>query len=143
MAAKKTRTRTVRRLEEDLNLNHIVNAQFDNAAQHLKLQDGLLSQIKSCNNVYYMQFPIKLGKQYVNINAWRAEHSHQSVALEVDPRPFVVGICFGASACFATPLGYQTNLMVYGPGGYRFTDYARLGAPLVLAVLLILPFLVA
>ncbi|MEZ4578734.1 MAG: hypothetical protein R2875_12230 [Desulfobacterales bacterium] len=38
----------------------------------------------------------------------------------VDPRPFIVGVCFGASACFATPIGYQTNLLVYGPGGYRF-----------------------
>ena len=51
-------------------------------------------------------------------------------ALGVDPRPFVVGICFGASACYASPIGYQTNLLVYGPGGYRFTDYLKLGIPL-------------
>ena len=37
--------------------------------------------------------------------------------------PFVIAIAIGASAGFATPFGYQTNLMVYGPGGYRFTDY--------------------
>ena len=37
-----------------------------------------------------------------------------------------------ASASFATPLGYQTNLMVYGPGGYRWSDYLRIGAPLAL-----------
>lgn len=55
-------------------------------------------------------------------------------ALGVDPRPFLIGICFGASACFATPIGYQTNLLVFEPGGYRFTDYLRLGLPLNLLV---------
>jgi di/tricarboxylate transporter len=60
-----------------------------------------------------------------------------SVALElgVDPKPFIIAVCFGASACFASPLGYQTNLLVYGPGSYRFTDYFRLGLPLNLLVL--------
>ncbi|MFO0826772.1 MAG: SLC13 family permease [Phycisphaerales bacterium] len=47
-----------------------------------------------------------------------------------DPMPYVLAILFAASADFATPIGYQTNLMVYGPGGYRFTDYLRLGLPL-------------
>ena len=50
-----------------------------------------------------------------------------AASLGVDPRPFIVGVCFGASACFASPIGYQTNLLVYGPGGYRFTDFVRLG----------------
>jgi di/tricarboxylate transporter len=53
-----------------------------------------------------------------------------ALGIGVDPKPFIVGICFGASACFATPVGYQTNLMVYGPGGYSFTDYLKLGIPL-------------
>jgi di/tricarboxylate transporter len=57
-----------------------------------------------------------------------------AAALGVDPRPFIVGICFGASACFATPIGYQTNLLVYGPGGYRFTDFLRLGMVLNVVV---------
>ena len=55
--------------------------------------------------------------------------------LGVDPKPFIVAVCFGASACFATPIGYQTNLLVYGPGGYRFSDYIKLGMPLNLLVL--------
>lgn len=56
-------------------------------------------------------------------------------SLGVDPKPFIIAVCFGASACFATPIGYQTNLLVYGPGGYRFSDYLKLGIPLNLVVL--------
>jgi len=55
--------------------------------------------------------------------------------LGIDPKPFVIAVCFGASACFATPIGYQTNLLVYGPGAYRFSDYLKLGIPLNVLVL--------
>lgn len=51
-------------------------------------------------------------------------------ALDVSLWPFIVVLMMAASASFATPIGYQTNLMVYGPGGYRFTDYLRIGIPL-------------
>ncbi len=51
-----------------------------------------------------------------------------------DPRAFAIAVAMAASASFLTPIGYQTNTMVYGPGGYRFGDYARLGAPLTLVV---------
>ncbi len=54
--------------------------------------------------------------------------------LGVSIMPFAIGIMFAASASFMTPLGYQTNLMVLGPGGYRFVDYLRLGAPMSLLV---------
>ena len=53
-----------------------------------------------------------------------------SQGLGVSYMPFVIAIMIGASASFSTPIGYQTNLMVYGPGGYKFTDFMRIGIPL-------------
>jgi di/tricarboxylate transporter len=51
-------------------------------------------------------------------------------SLGVDPRPLVMTVMIGASASFATPIGYQTNTLVYGPGGYTFQDFLRFGVPL-------------
>ena len=62
--------------------------------------------------------------------------------LAVDPRPFLIGLTFAASAAFYTPIGYQTNLLVYGPGGYKFADYFRVGAPLTLGYALLITWLI-
>ena len=53
-------------------------------------------------------------------------------ALEVDPVIFVIAVIFAANCSFATPIGYQTNLLVMGPGHYRFSDFMRAGTPLII-----------
>jgi di/tricarboxylate transporter len=54
-----------------------------------------------------------------------------AVELGVSPWPFVYGVIFAANCCFATPIGYQTNILVMGPGHYRFADFLKVGGPLV------------
>jgi di/tricarboxylate transporter len=51
-------------------------------------------------------------------------------SLGISPMPFIIGICIGASCAFMMPMGYQTHMMVYGPGGYKFSDFVRIGLPL-------------
>jgi di/tricarboxylate transporter len=58
-------------------------------------------------------------------------------ALGMDARALVVAVMIAASCAFATPIGYQTNTLVYGPGGYKFTDFMRVGIPLNLSMSLI------
>jgi di/tricarboxylate transporter len=57
--------------------------------------------------------------------------------MNMDPRPFIMALTIGASASFATPISYQTNMMVYGPGGYKFNDYLKVGLPLQLIIAVI------
>ncbi len=62
--------------------------------------------------------------------------------LGVSERPFIMAVTLAASYAFASPIGYQTHMMVFGPGGYRFTDFMRVGIPLnllmwIVAIILI------
>lgn len=63
-------------------------------------------------------------------------------AIDVDPRPFLVAVTFAASMAFMTPMGYQTNAMIYGPGNYRFKDYLIIGTPLTIIVWLLATFVI-
>lgn len=75
----------------------------------------LLTEVLSNNATAVMMIPIVLGL---------------ASELGVDSRPFIMGVTIAASTAFALPMGYQTHLMVYGPGGYRFSDFLRVGIPL-------------
>ncbi len=60
----------------------------------------------------------------------------------LDPRSMAIVVLIGASCSFLSPIGYQTNLMVYSLGGYRFVDFTRLGLPLTIATLVVTPIVV-
>ncbi|WP_243832525.1 SLC13 family permease [Orenia marismortui] len=60
-----------------------------------------------------------------------------------NPFAFVLAVTFAASAAFSSPIGYQTNLMIYGPGGYRFRDFIRVGAPLEIILAIIVPLFIS
>lgn len=86
------------------------------------LLTSVLTELVSNNAVAVVVTPIAIGL---------------AQAAGIDPRPLVVAVMVAASASFATPIGYQTNMMVYGPGGYRFTDFMKIGIPLNLSMGLI------
>jgi di/tricarboxylate transporter len=60
--------------------------------------------------------------------------------LGVSPEPFVLAVIFGANMSFATPIGYQTNLLIMSAGGYRFSDFLRVGLPLTLLMWIVFSF---
>ena len=77
---------------------------------------ALLTSVMSNNATAILFTPISLGL---------------ASGLQADPMPFALAVLFGANCSFATPIGYQTNLLVMGPGYYRFRDFLRVGGPLV------------
>ncbi|QBY01055.1 SLC13 family permease [Rhodophyticola sp. CCM32] len=79
---------------------------------------SVLTELVSNNAVAVVVTPIAIGL---------------AQAIGVDPRPLVIAVMIAASASFATPIGYQTNMLVYGPGGYKFTDFMKIGIPLTLS----------
>ncbi|NQT27563.1 SLC13 family permease [candidate division KSB1 bacterium] len=81
----------------------------------LYIASSVLTWIITNNAVAAMLFPVALAIQNVS---------------DLDIRPVMLTLALGASASFVTPIGYQTNLMVYGPGGYQFKDFVRIGLPL-------------
>ena len=74
----------------------------------------IITELMSNNAAAVLMFPVAVAT---------------AVTLGSDPRPFVIAVTLSASLSFLTPIGYQTNMLVYALGGYRFTDFARLGAP--------------
>jgi di/tricarboxylate transporter len=83
------------------------------------LMTSILTELVSNNAVAVVITPIAIGL---------------ADTMGLDPRGLVVAVMIAASASFATPIGYQTNTMVYGPGGYKFTDYMKIGIPLNLSI---------
>jgi di/tricarboxylate transporter len=77
----------------------------------------IITELVSNNAAAVLMFPVGLAA---------------AATLGADPRPFVIAVTLSASLSFLSPIGYQTNMMVYALGGYRFTDFARVGAPLTL-----------
>jgi len=91
------------------------------------LLTSILTELVSNNAVAVVVTPIAIGL---------------ASALGIDARPLVVAVMVAASASFATPIGYQTNMMVYGPGGYKFSDFLKVGIPLNLTIGLLASILI-
>ncbi len=83
------------------------------------LLTSILTELVTNNAVAVVVTPIAIGL---------------ATALGLDPRAFVVAVMIAASASFSTPIGYQTNMLIYGPGGYKFTDFLKVGVPLNISV---------
>ena len=91
------------------------------------LMTSTLTEIVSNNAVAVIMTPIAISL---------------GAALGLDPRPLVIAVMIAASCAFATPIGYQTNTLVYGPGGYKFSDFMRVGIPLNLSIAVVASFVI-
>ena len=91
------------------------------------LLTSILTELVSNNAVAVIVTPVAIGL---------------AQSMGVDPRPLVVAVMVAASASFATPIGYQTNMLVYAPGGYRFGDFLKIGTPLNISMGLIASLLI-
>jgi di/tricarboxylate transporter len=91
------------------------------------LLTSLLTEVLSNNAAAVLLTPICLGV---------------AATTGMDPKPLLIAVTFGASASFATPIGYQTNTMVMGPGGYLFRDYLRVGVPMNLLLWIVATLLI-
>ena len=123
----------------------------------LELSGALTSFMELINPYLYLApIPILLWLLYLFTSILTEMVSNNAVAVVITPvaisiasslgldaRPFVMVIMIAASASFATPIGYQTNTMVYGPGAYRFTDFLRIGVPLNLIFGILTAFLIS
>ncbi|MFP4382178.1 MAG: SLC13 family permease [Candidatus Sumerlaeia bacterium] len=88
---------------------------------------NILSQVLSNNATAVLMTPIAMSI---------------ATSMNVDMKPFLIAVAFGASASFMSPIGYQTNTIVMGPGGYSFRDYLRIGVPLTILTLILATFLI-
>ncbi len=91
------------------------------------LVTALLSEVVSNNSTAVLMAPVAVTA---------------AANLGIDPKPLLMAVAYAASASFLTPMGYQTNAMVFGPGSYKFTDYLKFGAPLKIAFWLISVWLI-